>query len=217
MTCTDFEILLCDYVDGTLHGEQKSAVEAHLAGCPHCAEMERDARVAVAFLERTAAVEPPPELLTRILYDIHAGRESLPMKPSWVRRVFGKWFEPVLQPRFAMGMAMTVLSFAMLGRFAGIQVRQLKPSDLEPAKVWAAIEDKALRTWDRGVKYYESLRLVYELQTRLKELTDQAEPERGGEPAVTPDRRTGEAQPSEPGENMELPQPTETPSGGRKQ
>jgi hypothetical protein len=116
-----------------------------------------------------------------------------------------------------MGMAMTVLSFAMLGRFAGIQVRQLKPSDLEPAKVWAAIEDKALRTWDRGVKYYESLRLVYELQTRLKELTDQAEPERGGEPAVTPDRRTGEAQPSEPGENMELPQPTETPSGGRKQ
>ena len=33
MNCADIEILLCDYVDGTLHGEQKSAVEAHLAGC----------------------------------------------------------------------------------------------------------------------------------------------------------------------------------------
>ena len=27
MNCADIEILLCDYVDGTLRGEQKSAVE----------------------------------------------------------------------------------------------------------------------------------------------------------------------------------------------
>ena len=86
-----------------------------------------------------------------------------------------RWIDPVLQPRFAMGMAMTVLSFAMLGRFAGIEIRQLKPSDLDPAKVWMTIEDRAVRTWERGVKYYQSMRLVYDVQTRLSEWNDLAE------------------------------------------
>jgi hypothetical protein len=81
-----------------------------------------------------------------------------------------------------MGMAMTILSFAMLGRFAGryagIEMRQIKPSDLNPVAVWTAVEDQALRMWERGVKYYENLRLVYEIQTRLKDWGDQAEVDR---------------------------------------
>ncbi len=178
MTCADLEILLADYVDGTLHGEQKSAIESHLAGCPDCAELARDAAGAVAFMERSSRVEAPPELVTRILFEITSGPSRAAVRPSWVRRVFGKWLEPVLQPRFAMGMAMTVLSFAMLGRFSGIQVRQLKPSDLDPVKVWMAAEDRVQRTWERSVKYYESLRLVFEIQTRLKEWTDERADER---------------------------------------
>ena len=173
MTCADFEILLADYVDGTLHGEQKSAVESHLAECGDCAELARDAAGAVAFMERAAIVEAPPELVTRILFEVTNGPSRAAVKPSWVRRIFGKWLEPILQPRFAMGMAMTVLSFAMLGRFTGINVRQLKPSDLDPVKIWMAAEDRVQRTWERTVKYYESLRLVFEVQTQLKEWTDQ--------------------------------------------
>jgi hypothetical protein len=187
MTCPDLELLLADYVDGTLHAEQKSAVESHLTGCPSCAELAKDAAGAVAFMERSARVEAPPELLTRILFEITTGPSRAVVKPSWVRRVFGKWLEPVLQPRFAMGMAMTVLSFAMLGRFSGIQVRQLKPSDLDPVKVWMAAEDKVQRSWARTVKYYESLRLVYEIQTRLKEWTDdsQADPNKPAAPPAS--------------------------------
>ena len=71
-----------------------------------------------------------------------------------------------------MGMAMTVLFFAMLGRVTGVQVRQLKPSDLDPVKVWMTTEDRAHRVWDRGMKYYDNLRLVYLIQTRLKEWSD---------------------------------------------
>jgi len=175
MTCPDVEILLAEYVDGTLQVEQKSAVESHLAGCVACAALARDAAAAVAFLERTPGVEAPPELVTRILFEITSGPSRTAVKPGWVRRAFGNWLEPVLQPRFAMGMAMTVLSFAMLGRFSGIQVRQLKPSDLDPVKVWMAAEDRLHRTWERGVKYYESLRLVYDIQTRLKEWSDESD------------------------------------------
>src|SRR5262249_11694492 len=103
----------------------------------------------------------------------------------WGRRLFGKWFEPVLQPRFAMGMAMTMLSFAMLFKFANIPERSLKPSDLDPVKVWAAAEDKVVRWWERGVKYYENLRVVYEIQTRLRDWT-QEEPADETQPAQTP-------------------------------
>jgi hypothetical protein len=176
VNCADLEILLCDYVDGTLHAEQKSAVEQHLAECSSCAELAKDAAGAVAFMERVAVVEPPPELLTRIMFELPAAKraEKAPSRSLWAR-FKSKWIEPVLQPRFAMGMAMTVLSFAMLGRFAGIEVRHLKPSDLDPVKVWRTVEDNTVRTWDRVVKYYQSLRLVYEVQSRLKEWGDSEE------------------------------------------
>lgn len=185
MDCSDLEILLCDYVDGVLHGEQKSAVERHLASCGGCAELARDASSAVAFMGRAAVVEAPAHLVTRILFELPVARraEHSASRSVW-RRWRAKWLEPVLQPRFAMGMAMTVLSFAMLGRFAGIKVRQLNPSDLDPVKVWMTVEDNALRTWERGVKYYDSLRVVFEIQTRLREWSDQADSDRAAKPAV---------------------------------
>ena len=62
MNCTDLEILLCDYVDGMLRGEEKALVETHLAECPACAELARDAGSAVAFMGLAANVEPPAEL-----------------------------------------------------------------------------------------------------------------------------------------------------------
>ena len=126
-------------------------------------------------MERAAVVEAPPELVTRILYEITAGPSHAVIKPSWARRLFGRWLESILQPRFAMGMAMTVLSFAMLGRFSGIQVRQLRPSDLDPVKVWMAAEDRVYRRWERGVKYYENLAVVFEIQTRMREWEEESE------------------------------------------
>ena len=171
MNCADVEIQLADYVDRTLRGDAASALEAHLADCAACAELARDSAGAVAFMERAAVVEAPPELVTRILYEITAGPSHALIKPSWARRLFGHWLESILQPRFAMGMAMTVLSFAMIGQFT--HVRQLTPADLDPVKVWTAAENRVVRWYNRGVKYYDSLRVVYEIQTRLKEWADE--------------------------------------------
>lgn len=172
MNCADVEILLCDYVDGTLHGEQKSAVERHLAGCEACAELVRDASSAVSFMERVPAVEPPAELMTRLMFEAGTVRERYrPSATGWLRRLF----EPILQPRFAMGMAMTVFSFALLGRVTGINVRQLELKDLNPVAVYHAAEDRIAGVWNSTVKYYESLRLVYEIQTRLREAREQNE------------------------------------------
>jgi len=176
MKCMDVEALLCDYVDGTLPAGQSSEVQRHLSGCPGCAALARDAAAAVQFIEQAAPVEPPPELITKILYALPAARHARKRQPGGIRRLLSNLVRPMLQPRFAMGFAMTVLSFSMLAKFAGIVPRQLTPSDLSPAKVWQVLDDRLHRAWDRTVKFYESLRLVYEIQTRLQERTDQDQP-----------------------------------------
>lgn len=179
MNCLALETILCDYIDGTLSAAGRAEVEQHLSECAACAEFAADVAGAVEFAGRAAAVEPPPELLTRILHEMPgAARHSLRKRPSWWRALFSAWLDPVLQPRYAMGMAMTILSFSMLARFAGIQVRQLKPSDLDPVKVWSLVDGRAHRAWDQVVRYYDNLRLVIEIQSRLSEWKDQEQEER---------------------------------------
>jgi anti-sigma factor RsiW len=190
VNCADVEILLADFVDGTLHGQEKASLEAHLAGCAACAELARDAARAVAFIGRAAAAEAPPELVTRILFEVTAGPSRAVIKPSLVRRLFGRWLEPVLQPRVAMSMAMTVLSLAMISRFT--HVRQLTPADLDPVKVWTAAEDRVVRWYDRGVKYYDSLRVVYEIQTRLKEWAEEQPAQPATQQTIQPPSPAGE-------------------------
>lgn len=180
MTCADFEILLCDYLDGTLDGPRRRELEAHRSECASCAEFANDVSGAVAFMERVAEVEPPAELLTKITFEIPSGGSRRAGVRSWLTG----WLQPVLQPKVAMGMAMTILSFSMLGRLAGIEVRQLQPSDLYPANVWAAVDNRVHRSWERAVQYYENLRLVYEVQTRLQDWTKQEDEDRKGRGAV---------------------------------
>ncbi|HEY6392083.1 MAG TPA: zf-HC2 domain-containing protein [Bryobacteraceae bacterium] len=172
MTCAELEILLCDYVDGTLRGAEKTALESHLAECSACAELAKDVAGVTAFIDTVATAEPPAELLTRILHEIPTGRQK-PDRGSWWRKLFGGWVNTVLSPRYAMGMAMTVLSFSMIAKFAHIEPGKFTQADLDPVKIWAGIDDRAHRTWDRAVKYYDNLRLVIEIQSRLKEWTDQ--------------------------------------------
>ncbi|MEP6537368.1 MAG: hypothetical protein ABJF23_18685, partial [Bryobacteraceae bacterium] len=76
------------------------------------------------------------------------------------------------------GMAMTILSFSMVARFAGIEPRQLKAADLSPEKIWAAADDRVHRSWQRALQYYESIRLVYEVQSRYKEWTEPEDADR---------------------------------------
>ena len=64
-------------------------------------------------------------------------------------------------------------------------MRQLTPSDLDPVKVWTSAENRVNRIWERGVKSYENMRLVYEIQTRLSEWQAEA-PEAQNQGAQTP-------------------------------
>src|SRR5208283_1813772 len=168
----DYEISICDYVDGSIAPAQKAELERHLAECPACAETLRDSAAAVAFMERAANVEPPPELITRILFDAPWSKDRI--RPKGARSWIAGILSPILQPRFAIGMAMTILSLSLLARFVA-PVRQLQLSDLEPTKAWAGLEDRAYRAWGRTVKFYDNLKFVYQIQTTLREWQQQGE------------------------------------------
>jgi hypothetical protein len=174
MNCAEIEILICDYVDGTLPADRKAEVERHLAECPVCAEMAHDSAAAVAFIDRAAVATEPPELVTRILFDAPWRKNR--SAAAGVRSRLARWFSPVLQPKFVMGAAMTILSFSILSQLT--PVRQLRASDLEPRAVWVGLENRVLDAWDRTVKFYDNLKFVYQIQTTLREWQQQDEEQR---------------------------------------
>ena len=179
MNCAELEILLCDYLDGTLGADAKSQVESHLGQCAGCAQMARDVQAAVGFMERVADVEPPPELLTRILFELPLTHQARTRQPGGLRRLLNGWIRPILQPRFAMGFAMTILSFSLVGRAVGFSPSGMKPGDLNPVVIWRRVDDQIDRGWQRAVKIYQNMRLVYEIQTQLRDWTQKEQELRG--------------------------------------
>src|SRR5262249_9135637 len=127
---------------------------------------------------------------TRILFDAPWTKGK---GKSVQRRWLAAILSPILQPKYAMGMAMTILSISMLARFVA-PIRQPQLADMQPAKVWAGLEDRAVRAWARSVKYYENLKFVYQIQIMLRDWQQQDEdrnPEAGRKaaPAKTDDRK----------------------------
>ena len=195
MNCADVDSLICDYVDGTLDAAGRRVVEAHIAGCEDCAALVADSTEAVAFMERAAEVEPPPQLITRILFDAPWRKaERGKGLRGWLDRIFS----PLLQPRLVMGMAMSVLSLSLMFHNVG----QVRVADLAPSKVIAGIEDRATRAWARTVKFYDNLKVVYQVESLLHEWQQQDE-EQAKPPARPPAQPANSSQPgaSSPGDD----------------
>jgi len=193
MQCSEFEVRLCEYLDGTLEASVRQEVDHHALECAHCAGLLADGRAFGMFLERVPPVEAPPELVTSILYQTQTARARLGRTArGWLR-----WLGPLVQPRIVMGMAMTILSFSMLSRVAGVKVRQLEAADLNPVSIWRGVENQAVRMWDRGVKFYQNVRFIYEVMSQLRSADEEQEAapeqeapaERRIEPSPAPEPR----------------------------
>jgi anti-sigma factor RsiW len=171
MTCEDFDGLLCDYIDGTLPAAKRQVAEVHIDSCGACAQLVRDSRFVMGFVDRAEEVEAPKELYTRILNQVPQSGLAAQVVSSqnWLSQKIRGIISPVLQPRFVMGAMMTLLSLSMLTRCAGPPKHPLTAADLDPVRLWSSLDDKVERTWVRSLKAYESMRLVYEVQSRVSE------------------------------------------------
>jgi hypothetical protein len=172
MDCAEFEVLLADYVDGVLAGPALAKFEEHRESCPICAAYAEDAASAVAFMDRAETVEPPAELIGRILHATNSGWD-LKLRGTGIRGWINRTFAPILQPRFVMGAMMTLMSLTMLSRCAGAPKKTITAADLDPVRLWSSLDDRTHRIWDRAVKSYESMRLVFEIKTEINEWKQQ--------------------------------------------
>ena len=174
LSCADFETLLADWIDGALsapaRSDERAAFLRHRDTCSTCAALAEDAESALAFMERAADVEVPQALVSQILHATNAGWEfKLRAKGvnGWINRVFA----PILRPRFVMGAVVMFLSATMLTRCTPSHT--FTAADLDPVHLWASLEDKGHRLWDRTVKGYESMRLVYEVKSQINDWAEQ--------------------------------------------
>jgi anti-sigma factor RsiW len=193
MTCGKFEERLCDYVDATLRVDDRRQLEDHAAGCSACAGKLADATWAVGFLRNVPAVEPPAELVADILHGTAAiGGEILAPAGAgsgWTRGWLGPLFNPLVQPRFAMSMAMALLSFSMI-TYSGEQALQSwRSSRTGPVAVAQQAGVHLNRAWTRGMEIYEIVRDSYRI--------DKAAPETPAGPGAEQQDKNG-AQRQEP-------------------
>jgi len=189
MTHLELENLTSDYVEGLLQPALKREVEAHLSGCPSCLEMVGEVRRALELCHAAPELEPAPWLVHKIMLATVGER-----KPGLVERLVA-FFRPVLHPRFAYGLAMAVFSFSIIVNAAGINLRHMTFADLNP-RTWVL---RGKRAWylnaARVEKFIYDAKVVYEIESRLRQL--RAHPEEEQE-APKPEPPAGGSTISEP-------------------
>lgn len=202
MTRAELEALIADYLDGTLDEAQLVTFERYLPVYPDLVELVNDAREAMGALDALETPEPPQALYARIHLSLEAERGAAKRKrrSTGMFQSLAAFFAPMLQPRLAMGMAMTVLSISMVGQLLGTRIDQIGAEDLKPSAIWSTVQYRAERIWDRTAKYYESLRVVYEMRTRVQEWQNQLQQERDRAASRLEDPET-EIAPSDPPED----------------
>jgi hypothetical protein len=212
MSCAEFEMLLADWIDETLAGPAREAERAafvrHLESCAACATLLQDASAAVAFMDRAAEVEMPPALVSKILHATNSGWE-FKLRGRGISGWINRMFAPVLRPRIVMGMMLTLVSATMLTRCAPNST--LTAADLDPVRLWTSLDDRTHRIWDRTVKSYESMRLVYEVKNQINDWTEQQRQEDEAAADAQANKRQLKPAPEAPRplEQKETPRPLE--------
>lgn len=188
MKCRELDRLLCDYVDDALDHEQRRAAEDHLLSCASCSQALAEAEFAVAFLHEAPSVEPPPQLIADIIHEtIGIGGALAPAGGGAVESdgffsFLRPLFQPVLQPRFVMSMAMSVLSLSMM-TFYGKRAVQNWQGQASPTAIVESVQSGVKGAWDRVEEIYDSAAMFYELQTGYS-VVSEPEEESGEESAA---------------------------------
>jgi hypothetical protein len=82
------------------------------------------------------------------------------------------------QPRFAMSFGMAFFSLSITMSMAGVKLGDVRHADLRPS----AIKRSYYETTGRVVKYYENIRFVYEIESRMREFKRATTPAETSQP-----------------------------------
>jgi hypothetical protein len=211
--CGQWETLLADALDGLLKPEDEATFTAHMAVCPACAELFEEARRGREWLEfLSSEPEVPAGLLERLLAATGPGQTAgyalatgsgkvVTMIPAWQRPGLVGRVRRFAEPRLMMTAAMAFFSIAMTLNMTGVRLSDLRLSNLRPSAVRSFMERRLTMASTPIIRYYDHLRLVYEVQTRMRELRRTTEG--GGEGQGEDNRR--KPHDSTPGESKQAP------------
>jgi hypothetical protein len=176
-----FEALLSDFLDGALSEPVLASFRAHASVCADCGPMLAATQAGMGWLKSLPEAEPPRNLVRNILIatsgaEVTGQAQQARFAGSWQERLH-EWTRPlapafaaVAHPRFALSLGMAFFSVMVLLNAAGLHLSSLRAADLRPS----AIEENLTRTYNettgRAVKYYENLRFVYEIESRVREI-----------------------------------------------
>jgi hypothetical protein len=176
MQCTQFDALLSDALEGALKGPKLNDFQSHAKTCEVCGPLFADAQSGQDWLAKLEDVEPPAELVRNILVATSG------LRPSWWEHFQATFLTPMVnlarQPRFAMSFGMAFFSLSVTLSIAGVRVGDLAHLDLRPS----AIKRTYYQTTAKVVKYYENIRVVYEVESRVREFKKATTPEEKPEP-----------------------------------
>jgi Putative zinc-finger len=202
LQCNEFDALLTDALDGVLTGAGLDRFQAHARICSACGPLLAEAEAGRNWLKGLTEVEPPASLVTSILASttgvdtqrlrIHAsaaqpGVSWLERAQAWLSGEMQPIWAAVRQPRFAMSFGMAFFSLSV-----GLTVAGVKPTDLRQVSLRpAAIRHTFYSTQAKVVRYYENIRFVYEVESRVREFKR----------SVTPAEPAPDAKPAKDKEN----------------
>jgi hypothetical protein len=181
MQCHEFDGLLSDAIDGVLTGLQLDRFQAHARTCSACGPLLAEVTAGRNWLKDLTEVEPPVSLVTNILVSttgvdsqrLRVNVSAPQSRSSWWERTQA-WasgaMQPiwgtVRQPRFAMSFGMAFFALSVALSVLGVKPADLREVSLRPA----AIRHTYYNTQARVVRYYENIRFVYEVESRVREL-----------------------------------------------
>ena len=189
MQCAEFDALLNEALDATLTGPKLESFQAHARVCAGVRAAVRGGRCGAALAEIAGRGRSRQLNLVHNILLATTGYESKRVAGpgqaerlrGWMRSRHGcgRCSRPVLsmsrQPRFAMSFGMAFFSLSISLSLAGVKVSDVRHVDLRPS----AIKRTYYETTGRVVKYYENIRFVYEIESRVREfkrVTAPAEP-----------------------------------------
>jgi hypothetical protein len=181
MQCQEFEALLSEALDQTLTTPKFEGFQDHARKCEICGPMLAEAEEGLRWLKSLTEAEPPAMLVHNILaattgIETRGAYTVTPRGVSWWESFSATVLRPALgvirQPRFAMSFGMAFFSLSVALNIAGVKLSDLRHIDLRPT----AIKHTYYETSGKIARYYDNMRFVYEIESRVREFKQVAQP-----------------------------------------
>ncbi|MCI0417776.1 MAG: zf-HC2 domain-containing protein [Acidobacteria bacterium] len=177
--CHEVESFLGLYVEKDVSEAQSAMVRAHLNTCEACALLALEMEFTISLCKEFPELEPPLRLIERVLQQTTGRQQSL----SWTEYL-RELFRPLYaSPRFATGACLAAISFSIVMNALGVNLGEVRWSELTPRRVVDSLNRTANVAYDNGMRRLNDLKILYQIQSKIEELqAEDSEEERAPKP-----------------------------------